>query len=240
LGALLRLFCFPFAGGSALAFRQLSRQLAGRIQVHPIELPGRGRRRAEPCIERWPELTTQLVAELEPHLSGSFAFLGYSLGAFVALEVIHELMARRACPPPPLWVCAAAGPRAIVHGELMHRMQDKAMFQALHKLGGVPDELFESQELIALSAPFVRADLKLFETYAARSEPLHGVPIRAYHGRTDTTVGDAYRAWREETDASFESRVFDGGHMFLDSAVEALAEAIVADTVSHEPCALSL
>ncbi len=214
LRAPLKLFCFPFAGGSAWAFRQLGRQLAGRIDVHPVELPGRGRRHAEPCLDRWPQATAHLVAEIEPHLSGSFAFLGYSLGAFVALEVLHALAASGASAPLALFACAAVGPRTIEHGELMHRMEDKAMFEALHKLGGIPNELLESPELIAFAAPSMRADLTLFETYAARAQPLRGVPIRAYYGRADTSVGDKYRAWYEETDALFESRAFDGGHMF--------------------------
>jgi medium-chain acyl-[acyl-carrier-protein] hydrolase len=118
-------------------------------------------------------------------------------------------------------------------------MDDRAMFEALRKLGGIPDELFESQALIAFSAPPVRADMKLFETYEPPAHPLHGVPIHAYYGRNDARVGDSYLAWGEQTDAFFGCRAFDGGHMFLDDASEALAEALAADLDRREPRALS-
>jgi medium-chain acyl-[acyl-carrier-protein] hydrolase len=241
LRAPLKLFCFPFAGGSVWTFRRLAQQLAGRVEVCPIELPGRGRRRAEACIAQWPALIENLLADLRPHLSEPFAFLGYSLGALVALEVIHELALRRdhANPEPiALFACASRGPTTIEHDALMHRMDDRAMFEALRKLGGIPDQLLESPELIALSAPSIRSDLTLYETYVQRTQPLCGIPIHAYYGCADTSVGNTYLAWRGETDASFDCRAFEGGHMFLDNAVEVLADALATDLACHASHAL--
>ncbi|HET6805638.1 MAG TPA: alpha/beta fold hydrolase [Frateuria sp.] len=243
LGVPLKLFCFPFAGGNVWAFRQLARRLEGRIEVCPIEPPGRGRRRAEPCIDQWPALVEDLLGELVPRLSGPYAFLGYSLGALVALEAAHELAARSGpalAAPVALFACASRGPRAITHGPLMHRMDDMAMFEAVRRLGGIPDQVLESPELIALSAPSLRADLTLYETYVPRRQPLHRVPVHAYHGRGDTSVDDTYLSWRDETDGTFHARGFDGAHMFLDSATDALAEALMTDlTCPAAPHALA-
>lgn len=238
MGVPLKLFCFPFAGGNVWAFRQLAQHLGGHIEVRPIELPGRGRRRAEPCVEQWPNLIEKLSAELKPHLEGPFAFLGYSLGALVALEITRELTTRpygAHGQPVALFACASRGPATIEHDALMHRMDDRAMFDALRRLGGIPDQVLDSPELIALLAPSLRADLTLYETYVTCARPLRGVHIHAYYGREDTSVGDSYLAWGQETDASFECRSFDGGHMFLDSGAEALADALIADLAPHAP-----
>lgn len=229
--SLPRLFCFPYAGGSSWNFRQLASQLRGRMEVVPIDLPGRGRRRGEPCVDTWPELEAMLAAELQPQLRAPCAFLGYSFGALVALNVMHRLAADGtppACLPMALVACALSGPTSIEHPQLLHRMDDRAMFEALRDLCGIPDELLASPELVTLSAPSMRADLRLFETHEPRDVPLE-VPLYAYVGRQDRSVGEASASWRRETSASFHSRAFDGGHMFIHQHVAELADALVAD-----------
>lgn len=230
----LRLFCFPFAGGNSWNFRPLASQLRGRIEVVAIDLPGRGRRRNEPCIDAWPELVDMLTDELRPQLREPYALLGYSFGALVALSVAHRLASDAELPSPSaLIACALSGPSLIEHPQLLHRMDDRPMFEALRDLGGIPDELLASPELITLSAPSMRADLRLFETHAGTGVPLDGIPVHAYYGRLDQSVGDDHQAWREETNAPFRSRAFDGDHMFIQEHVATLADALVADLVTH-------
>lgn len=223
-----KLFCFPFAGGSSWHFRALAIQLRGCIDVVALDLPGRGRRRAEPCIDTWPELETMLANELRPQLREPCAFLGYSFGALVALNVMHRLRDDDALQPAALVACALSGPTSIEHPQLLHRLDDRAMFEALRDLGGIPDELLASPELLALSASSLRADLRLFETHAPSPRPLD-VPVHAYVGSQDRSVGAAFESWRRETRADFHSRSFDGGHMFIQQHVAAVAEALVTD-----------
>lgn len=233
--ASFRLFCFPYAGGSSWIFRQLANQLRGRVEVVPMDLPGRGKRRAEHCVDEWPALTAMLADELTPQLREPYALLGYSLGALVALNIAHELTARsysNIAQPSALFACALRGPSTIEYPQLLHRMENRAMFQALRDLGGIPDELLESPELIALSAPAMRADLRLFETYQSMGLPLDDVPIHAYYGRDDHSVGEHFAAWHTETRASFHSREFKGGHMFIHHDAAALGNALVEDLIS--------
>lgn len=233
--ASFRLICFPYAGGSSWVFRQLASHLRGHAEVVAVDLPGRGRRRAERCIDEWAELKAVLATELAPRMREPYALLGYSLGALVALGLAHELAGRRdpgVASPSALFACALRGPGAIEYPQLLHRMDDRAMFEALRTLGGIPDELFDSPDLIALSAPAMRADLRLFETYASAEMPLDGVPIYAYHGRKDDSVGNGFAAWSDETNGSFHDRAFDGGHMFIHEQVAAMGNALIADLMA--------
>jgi surfactin synthase thioesterase subunit len=233
----LRLVCFAHAGGSSWVFREMARRLRGRIDVVPIDLPGRGRRRLEHRIDEWPELRAVLASELAPHLRFPYAFLGYSLGALVALSVAHEvvLLDKRAIPGPEAFVaCALGGPKTLEHRQLLHRMEDRAMFESLRDLGGIPEELLASSELISLSAPTLRADLRLFETFEHRGRPLRYVPVHAYYGRDDRSVGTDFAAWRDETDVEFRSRAFDGGHMFICDNAGALADALISDLLDTD------
>ncbi|MGB9120037.1 MAG: thioesterase domain-containing protein, partial [Candidatus Angelobacter sp.] len=52
LRARLRLFCFPYAGGSEAIFRTWQQNLPETIEVLPIQLPGRGARLKEPALTR--------------------------------------------------------------------------------------------------------------------------------------------------------------------------------------------
>jgi len=226
-----RIFCFPYAGGSSWIFRQLASQLRERAEIIAVDLPGRGRRRTEACIDEWPEVRDRLVAELAPTMREPYALLGYSAGALVALDLARELARRgvNAARPSALFACALRGPRLIRHPQLLHRMEDRPMFEALRELGGIPDELLDMPELIALSAPAMRADLRLFETYEPAQPPLEDVPVHAYYGRNDHSVGDGYLAWQHETHAGFQARAFDGGHMFLHDDAIAFGDALIAD-----------
>jgi len=226
----IRLFCFPYAGASAWIFRGLAHRLSGHFEVVAIDLPGRGKRRAEPIVDDWTVLVRMLASDVKQQLDRPYALLGYSLGALVAFEVMHELSTQSTLrPPTALITCAAPGPGALSRSNL-HVLDDRPMFEALRHLGGISDEMLESPELLALAAPVLRADLRLFERHRHRSDrDACSIPIVAYYGSDDRGVGERYLAWQKETSGPFHSRRFAGDHMFLHDAEEDVATALIAD-----------
>ena len=70
----VRLFCLPFAGGSAATYRTWGSQLPSRIDVCPVELPGRGTRFAEPPMRDFAALVDHLAEALEPLFDRPVAF----------------------------------------------------------------------------------------------------------------------------------------------------------------------
>ena len=84
--ARLRLFCFPHAGGGALAIRNWSRQLPSDIEVLVVQPPGREERIGEPAFDRLAPLVEAAAAALAPYLDLPYAFFGHSFGALVAFE----------------------------------------------------------------------------------------------------------------------------------------------------------
>src|SRR3974390_513497 len=77
--ARLRLFCFPFAGGSASAYRGWSLGVPRDVEVCPIQLPGREDRFTEPAFRRIPQLVPVLVDALMPFFDLPFVFYGHSM-----------------------------------------------------------------------------------------------------------------------------------------------------------------
>ena len=106
----LRLFCFPFAGGSAATYHNWPRIASRRIQVCGVEYPGRGIRLEEEPFMSFRPLIRNLADLLAPHLDEPFAFFGHSMGGLVAFELARTLRARGARLPQHLFISAAAAP----------------------------------------------------------------------------------------------------------------------------------
>jgi medium-chain acyl-[acyl-carrier-protein] hydrolase len=77
--AALKLFCFPYAGGSPSAFRNWGEALDAEIEVSWIQLPGRGSRLREKPFDAMAELAPALAAGIAPLLDRQFAFYGHSI-----------------------------------------------------------------------------------------------------------------------------------------------------------------
>jgi len=90
----LKMFCFPYAGGSALVFRQWSDLLPPTVQVISVELPGRGARLQEPFFLSMPALVSALEEVILPELDKPFVFFGHSMGAMIAFELTRALRSR--------------------------------------------------------------------------------------------------------------------------------------------------
>jgi len=74
----LRLFCFPYAGGSALIYRQWANCLPLQVDACPVQLPGRGHRLREAPLSRMSSLVGIIAQEIRPLLDSPFAFFGIS------------------------------------------------------------------------------------------------------------------------------------------------------------------
>ncbi|MEM1395094.1 MAG: thioesterase domain-containing protein, partial [Cyanobacteria bacterium P01_H01_bin.150] len=89
--ASLRLFCFPYAGGSSLVFRTWAASLPKNIEICPVELPGRGMQMKSPPFTRMEALVNEIASILLPYLDKPFAFFGHSMGGMVSFELARHL-----------------------------------------------------------------------------------------------------------------------------------------------------
>lgn len=214
----LRLFCFPYAGGSAATFRRWSKALPPTVEVCPVLLPGREARLGEAAFSNVAPLLEALVPALVPHLDKPFVLFGHSMGALVAFELARKLRRESKPLPEHLFVSAREAPDFALTQPPLSHLPDDDFIHALSRFNGSEQGALQHPELMKLMLPSLRADFALHEQYQYLEEPALECPITAFGGLQDTaTEADGLNAWRAFTSGSFTRRMFPGDHFFINS-----------------------
>lgn len=229
----MRLYCLPYAGGSAGLFRSWRHLLPSDLALYGVEYPGRGTRISEPPIDRIDVLASQLTDALMDVPSTPYVLFGHSMGALTAFEVSHQLAARGASLPILLVVSGHGAPSLPSTDKPVHASADHEFLARLRELNATPSEVLETSDLIELMMPILRADFRAAETYVPANRPKLDIPIAAYGGLTDPDVSrDQLLAWEDETTAACTVRMFPGDHFFLRAIAESVATTLMRD-VTH-------
>ena len=218
-GAKLRLFCFPYAGGAASIYRSWASQIPPAIEIIPVELPGRGKRLAEPPLRHMPELVEALTPLIIPLLDMEFALFGHSMGAVIAFELARELRRRNAPQPEHLFVSGRGAPQIPDNDPATYSLPDDEFRAELLRLNGTPVEVLEHAELMNLMLPLLRADFEMVQTYEYVEDAPLPCPISVYGGLQDEDVPrELLLQWKQQTAAQFSLHMLPGDHFFLRSA----------------------
>jgi surfactin synthase thioesterase subunit/glycosyltransferase involved in cell wall biosynthesis len=225
-----RLFCLPYAGAGALAYRAWIAPLSTAASVCPIRLPGRETRTHEELIENMGGLVRALESVITPLLDRPFALFGHSMGAAVAFELARSLRHHRKPLPTALYVSGARAPQFRLNWTPPPAPDDRDLLEQLRRLDGIPAGVLDNPEAMRYALPVLRADAGLYRNYVYLPEPPLPFPIFAYGGRSDPNVSPEHlEAWREQTTAAFMRREFDGSHFFINSAGEEFMQALLED-----------
>jgi surfactin synthase thioesterase subunit len=236
----LRLFCFPYAGGSAFNFTRWQDVLDPSIEVCGIQLPGRGARISEERISSMPELLRALAPEFSKFNDLPFVFFGHSVGALIAFELTRYLRLHGMQLPSTLIVSGCQAPRYRSQSRQLHTYDDDAFVDVLRRYAGTPAEVLHSKELMQLLLPAIRADFALAENYRYRYAPSLTSPIHVFAGTEDENKASGQVCgWQEETGSLCEITWFDGGHFFINDSRAAVLKrldeilAVVAGSRAH-------
>ncbi|MET7869456.1 thioesterase II family protein [Streptomyces cyaneofuscatus] len=226
-----RLFCFPFAGGGAHAFRSWPSGLAEVAEVLPVRLPGRDERHREPLPTDIDVLAGHVADGLADWCRAPYALYGHSMGAQLAYRFVHT-MAERGLPLPDLLIVAAhRAPHQPPTLPLTYSLPRDAFVARLREFGATPAPVLDNAEMLDFFLPIIRSDFALSELSPKydHGRPL-GVPILALGGKDDQLVSrDQLDAWSWHTTSRFQARQFPGGHFF-----QAENEGQVMELISAE------
>lgn len=224
-----RIFCFPFAGGSAGLFGSWATTLPEDVEVCSVQLPGRGTRIREPLFTRLDSVIDALIPVVRKLLDLPFVLFGHSLGALVAFEVARRLRRDRLAMPERLFASAFRGPSLPVPTPHIHALEDGKFANHLRELNGTPAEILANSEMLEILLPMLRADFAIAETYRYYAELPLPCGISAWAGSQDAHVGlKDLEAWGRETEVSFERSSFPGDHFFVFSQQKLLLDRLMA------------
>ncbi len=212
----LRFFCIPYAGGSTSIFRNWAAHLPEKIDLCPIQLPGRGARINETPFKNFPNLIDAIVKAITPYLDTPFVFFGHSLGGLIAFEICHQLRLERLSLPIHLIISGCTAPNLRIERRTLSTLPKFAFLNELSRLNGTPKELLKNDELMELMLPSLRADFALYESYRYKQRDLLECPITVFGGDNDQEVSlQQLNAWQDETQNSFSIYQLTGDHFFL-------------------------
>lgn len=210
-----RLFCFPFAGGSASNFQLLRKNSPDYIDVQPLQLPGRENRFSEKPHDTIDEILDDLRKVLTPFIHEPYSLLGYSLGAHVAHAFIGDLQKRQLPLPQKLIVAARRAPSAPARHTGLHKLPSALFWQQLAQYEGTSSEVLNNPELRALLEPMLRADFALSDHPCSLPGPIP-TSIVALAGSDDPFASPTEMAgWTKETQGNFNLVVVEGSHFFI-------------------------
>lgn len=225
--AKLRIFCFHYAGGGALSFRNWVNNLPSVAEVCLIELPGRGIRLMEPPFTQLQPLIQALETAILPSLNKPFAFFGHSMGALVSFELTRQLHKNHDLIPSHLYVSGHRAPQILDQERPIHALPEPAFLNELRRYNGTPEEVLNNAELMQLLLPTLRADFSVLENYVYTPSTPIDCPITAFGGVQDwKATYDDLLAWQHHTNAAFSLQMFPGDHFFVHSSQSILLQYI--------------
>lgn len=223
------LFCLPYAGAGAGAYRGWPAAFGDAVEVHAVQLPGRESRFEEPSTVE----PQEIAAAIADRADRPFAIFGHSFGARLAFDVIRALRQAGAQQPQRLYPSGSRPPHLGRDDGLLDGVADadeRVLLDRLTAGGGMPAELLAEPELLALLLPALRADLRWLDGYRYDEQQPLAVPITAFAGADDPLVSpELMRGWARHTTGPFALHTLAGGHFFLHERLAELARLIEQD-----------
>ncbi len=225
----IKLFCFPYAGGSSAIFNNWKEHLSDFVELRAIELAGRGRRIGEPMYQTTEEGIADVFEVIKPEISqGPYAFFGHSMGAMIAYELAREIQLQGLEEPEHLFFSGRGAPHLKVQEEKRyHLLNDEDFKLKVLELGGTSPEVFEHAELLELFLPLLRNDFRLACTnFSEREISSFSSDISVFLGKKEEVTAQAADGWKTHTKGICSLYYFNGGHFFINKETARIVEKI--------------
>lgn len=224
--AVIRLFCFPYAGGSAQIFQDWCQSLPPEVEVIGVQYPGRGSRFVDPLISSCDGMIEALLPQIMPLLTKPFIFFGHSNGGMLSFELARALQ-QKAANNPHLsrqlyhFISAKRAIHLPARKRALHALPDDEFLEELKSLGGTPKEILAQKELMELFMPVLRSDFALSETFSYKGENKLKCDASLLYGTGDVDVPESdVLKWHELMDGHVDVRKYAGDHFFINSHKE--------------------
>ncbi|EGD47933.1 Thioesterase [Ruminiclostridium papyrosolvens DSM 2782] len=225
----IKLFCLPYAGGSADIYARWRNYLNSSIELCPIELPGRSKRAKDPYYKSMGEAVEDIASFVKNETRNSdYAIFGHSMGSIITYELICKLYQMGLKLPIHVFFSGRYPPCIEKQDKNMHLLSDDELIHEAVSMGGIPEKLLKYTKLVENAANTLRADYTILETYGHSPHiQKFDIDISVLSGTNDelATVEDM-KYWELYTNKSCTFYTFEKGHFYLHNNAETIVKII--------------
>lgn len=235
----MKLFCLPYAGGSKQAYadwkKYAGENFPRKIEIEGIEIKGRGERFGTGFYRDFAEAVDDIYLLIADQLDqGDYALYGHSMGAVLAYELYYKIAAARRKLPGHIFFTGRYGPLVKNNMYVSSGLPEAELIRRLLELGGIPEQLPESRELLEFYLPIIKNDLRVLETYIFRErEDKIQCGITVMNGQEDRTDTCRHITWRDLCGGECRWYYLSGGHFFINHNKEKIFQ-IMAERLFNE------
>ncbi|WP_025688033.1 thioesterase II family protein [Paenibacillus zanthoxyli] len=233
----IRLFTIPYSGSTASVYLSWNRLLSEKIELVPLELPGRGKRFGSKLCGSMSELIEDLYSCIQSQIDEQpYAIYGHSLGGLVAYELSVKLMECGYQLPVHLFLSGCNPPHLRYGEENLHMLPDELFLKEIVKLGGTAQELQVNPEMMRIFVPIIKSDYRIYELYAGKEKVVQlPVDFSVLAGRSDPLMPlENGQAWEQYTRGSFRLIQMQGGHFFIHDQLDKVIDAVESALLVHK------
>ncbi len=214
----VNLICLPYAGGAASVFYQWKEFLSSNINLHPIELAGRGRRIKESLYTSIEHAASDVYLLIKDLMHEPYAFYGHSLGSMIVFELAQNLLGQGDENLKHIFFSGRPAPHLLktAKEDAFHNLPLEKFKDKICKLGGINDDFFNTPDLANLLLPMMYNDFKISELYTCRTDwqPFQN-GITVFMGKFEKSNAEQMFAWKQYTLGTCTIRYYDGDHFFI-------------------------
>lgn len=226
-----KLFCFPYAGGSAFSIysRWKGPLLESGVEVVPVEMAGRGSRMGDEFYRSIDDAVDSFLDIVENGSENNdYALWGHSMGAIIVYELAKKLKEKNIKSPQFLLV-SGRKPLHIQEDKTapLYLKPDQEFIEEIISMNGTDPKAFADKSLRDLFLPILKDDFRLLHDYQGIKGKDHvDVPIVAMKGSEETFDELEYSKWQDLTSAECDILTLEGDHFFINDNLESITEII--------------
>ncbi|MBU3188241.1 thioesterase [Clostridium bowmanii] len=227
----IKLFCIPYSGASATVYLKWAQHLNKNIEIHAVELPGRGLKAGEKLCTDIDDIVEKIFKDVSEEIdeTSEYAILGHSLGGLIAYELYYKLMKSKYKKPLHIFISGSKSPHLRIDERDSYKLPLEKLKDLILKYGlTTSNEIFMNKEVMDFFLPIIRADFKIGDTYNyIKKEKKIASDMTVLVGTKDNSMSiDDAQAWEELVSGDFKLKKFNGGHFFIKDYEDDILEHI--------------
>ncbi|MHB8062130.1 MAG: thioesterase II family protein [Ruminiclostridium sp.] len=221
-----QIICFPYLGGYANSFYELSSKLSEDIELWTVNPPGHGGCTLEP-LEDINSMLDLYYEELQTIIKSDSVFFGHSMGGIVAYFLAQRIFSSEEYTVKPgTLVLSACNSPCCFQDNTYSCLPDDKLIEHLILYNGILEQLTNEKSLLEFFLPVYRADFKVLETSSTLDYKPIGIPVYFMWGERDKIVPiDSVTQWLRYFKNEINIIPIDEGkHMFINDKATVVAD----------------